>query len=73
MGWAHYRMGNYEEALKLLREAFSRLKDAEIAAHLGEVLWVTGDQEAAQKIWQDALRQTPEHKTLLDVIERFSE
>lgn len=73
MGWAHYRMGNHQEALKFLRAAFDKLKDAEIAAHLGEVLWVTGDHAAAQKIWQDALRQTPEHKTLLNVIERFTE
>ncbi|MEJ2140959.1 MAG: tetratricopeptide repeat protein [Gammaproteobacteria bacterium] len=73
MGWAYYRLGNHKEALKYLSEAFEKLKDAEIAAHLGEVLWVTGKHDAAQKIWQDALRQTPEHKTLLDVIERFSE
>ena len=63
----------HEEALKYLREAFNKLNDAEIAAHLGEVLWVSGDEDAAQRIWQDALRQTPEHKTLLDVIERFTE
>ena len=73
MGWAHYRLGNHQEALKYLREAFNKLNDAEIAAHLGEVLWVTGNQDEAQKIWEDALRQTPEHKTLLDVIERFTE
>lgn len=73
MGWAYYRLGNHKEALKYLRQAFDKLKDAEIAAHLGEVLWVTGDQAAAQKIWHDALRQTPKHKTLLNVIERFTE
>jgi len=72
MGWAYYRTGNYEEALKYLRMAFEKLKDAEIAAHFGEVLWVMGDEEAARKIWTDALRQKPEDETLRNVIERFS-
>lgn len=73
MGWANYRLGNLEEALKYLRMAFEKLKDAEVAAHLGEVLWVMGEQDQAKQIWTDALRQEPEDKTLLNVIERFSE
>lgn len=73
MGWAYYRTGNYEEALKYLRMAFEKLKDAEIAAHLGEVLWVMGEEEQARQIWTEALRQKPQDKTLINVIERFSE
>ncbi|MGD8483462.1 MAG: tetratricopeptide repeat protein [Thioalkalispiraceae bacterium] len=73
MGWAYYRMGNHQEALKYLRTAFEKLRDAEIAAHLGEVLWVLGDEEQARQIWTEALRQTPGNKTLLNVIERFKE
>lgn len=72
MGWANYRLGNYAEALKYLRKAFDKMKDAEIAAHLGEVLWVTGDQRGARDIWDEALRETPTHKLLLDVIKRFT-
>lgn len=72
MGWAHYRMGKYEEAAKFLRQAFSKLNDAEIAAHLGEVLWVLGDQDEARNIWDEAIRATPSHKLLLDVIKRFT-
>jgi len=72
MGWAYYRLGNYTEALKYLRKAFDKLKDAEIAAHLGEVLWVSGDQAGARNIWDEALRETPTHKLLLDVIKRFT-
>lgn len=72
LGWAHYRMGNYVDAIKFLRMAFEKLKDAEIAAHLGEVLWVSGDQAAARDVWDEALKATPSHQLLLDVIERFT-
>jgi tetratricopeptide (TPR) repeat protein len=71
LGWANYRLGNYAEALKFLRIAFNKLKDAEVAAHLGEVLWVSGEKEAARHIWDEALRDTPNHKVLQDVIKRF--
>ncbi|MBI3562140.1 MAG: tetratricopeptide repeat protein [Gammaproteobacteria bacterium] len=72
LGWANYRMGNHADALKYLRLAFDKLKDAEVAAHLGEVLWVTGDQDAARRIWDTALRDNSSHKLLLDVIKRFT-
>ena len=72
LGWANYRLGNYSEAVKYLRQAFGKLKDAEIAAHLGEVLWVMGEQERARDIWEAARRETPTHQLLLDVINRFT-
>jgi len=73
MGWAYYRLGQYDLALKYLRRAFEKLKDAEIAAHLGEVLWVAGDRDAAQKIWNTALQQKPNDDLLLDVMQKFTE
>ena len=73
MGWAYYRMGDYQQALKYLRMAFRQLKDAEIAAHLGEVLWVAGDRQAAQEVWRAALEQDPNDDLLLNVIQKFSE
>jgi len=73
MGWAYYRLGHYDEALKYLRRAFEKLKDAEVAAHLGEVLWVAGEREAAQEIWNSALQQAPNDDLLLNVIQKFSE
>jgi len=72
LGWAHYRMGNYDEAVKYLRKALKKMKDAEIAAHLGEVLWVMGDHESAKDVWDEALRETPSHKLLNDVVKRFT-
>lgn len=73
MGWAYYRLGQYDEALKYLRRAFEKLKDAEIAAHLGEVLWVAGEHEAAQEVWNAALQQAPNDDLLLNVMQKFSE
>lgn len=73
MGWAYYRLGQYDEALKYLKRAFEKLKDAEIAAHLGEVLWVAGEREAAQDVWNAALQQTPNDDLLLNVMQKFTE
>jgi tetratricopeptide (TPR) repeat protein len=71
LGWVQYRMGNYDEAESLLRTALSRFEDAEIAAHLGEVLWVKGKQQEARGIWQKALKKSPDDPTLLKVMQRF--
>jgi len=73
LGWAHYRLGNQSEALGYLRQAFEKLNDPEIGAHLGEVLWVLGKQEKAREIWQEALSNAPSDKVLLDIIERFTQ
>lgn len=71
LGWIMYRLGRYDEALKYLRRAMELKGDPEVAAHLGEVLWVMGDKQEARKIWETALESTPEDKRLLDVIKRF--
>ena len=71
MGWVLYRMGRYQEALVHLRRAMEINRDPEIAAHLGEVLWVMGNKDAAREIWDAALKSTPEDKRLLDVKKRF--
>ena len=71
MGWILYRMGRHQEALDQLQRAMSLNPDPEIAAHLGEVLWVLGEKAEARKIWSTALEATPDDERLLDVIERF--
>ena len=70
-GWVHYRLGNYDEAIRQLRKALSRFDDAEIAAHLGEVLWVTGQQQEAREVWQKALQKSPDDPVLQRVMQRF--
>jgi tetratricopeptide (TPR) repeat protein len=71
LGWVYYRMGNIQEGLNYLNLAFAARPDPEIAAHLGEVLWVKGAKEDAKKIWQSVLRDNPDNEVLLQTMERF--
>ncbi|HUW51236.1 MAG TPA: tetratricopeptide repeat protein [Sulfuricella sp.] len=71
MGWVQYRMGQLEKAEDYLRRAYAGQHDAEIAAHLGEVLWVRGKHEEAEKIWRAALKENPGHEALMNVIKKF--
>lgn len=70
-GWLLYRLGNNSEAVKYLRRAIELRSDAEISAHLGEVLWVTGDRREAESVWDRALKDTPDNETLIGVIKKF--
>jgi tetratricopeptide (TPR) repeat protein len=72
MGWVQYKLGNNEEAIKYLKHALSIRNDAEISAHLGEVLWVTGDRSQARTVWQKALKDTPDSDVLNGVIKKFN-
>ena len=71
MGWVQYRLGDQVKALEYLRRAYQANPDAEIAAHLSEVLWVSGQREEAKKIWREAQRKTPDSRQLRQLQERF--
>ena len=71
MGWVLYRLGEYNEAVHYLKKAADISDDPEIAAHLGEVLWVTGDEESAREVWDSALKLTPGNQGLINIIKRF--
>ena len=71
LGWVEFKMGRHQEAKRLLEGAYKSRPDAEIAAHLGEVLWTLGDREGARKAWRDGLRLNPENDTLLNTLKRF--
>lgn len=71
MGWVLYRMGDLPEAVKYLRRAYAGRPDADIAAHLGEVLWTLGERDEARKLWRDAAEKTPANETLQNTIKRF--
>ena len=71
LGWVLYRLGRYDEAIEQLRRALALSDDTEVAAHLGEVLWVTGDRKGARDVWETALKDTPDDETLIEVMERF--
>jgi tetratricopeptide (TPR) repeat protein len=71
MGWVHYRLGDYDKAEKYLLKAMQIHKDPEIAAHLGEVLWLKGDKAGARRVWQRSLEKNRGNKALLKVMQRF--
>ena len=71
MGWVLYRMGKSKQALEYLRRAYTSRPDPEIAAHLGEVLWVAGQRAEAEKIWHEASQKTPDNDALNSTIKRF--
>lgn len=73
MGWVQYRLGNYGKAEHYLKRAYASRRDPEIAAHLGEVLWVQGKQEEAKRLWQAALKEHPDNAALLAVIKKFGQ
>jgi tetratricopeptide (TPR) repeat protein len=71
LGWLAYRRGDLDAALAKLRAAHAKLDDPEVAAHLGEVLWQKGDREEAQRIWAEALKREPGHRTLVETMRRL--
>lgn len=72
MGWVLFRKGDAAGALPQLQRAFSIRPDPEIAAHLGEVLWVLGRREEAKRIWDEAVKAHPGNEALVEVIRRLS-
>ena len=70
-GWALFRQGQANEALTTLKKAYALKPDAEIAAHIGEVLWSLGRHDEAIKLWRDATLAHPKNETLATTIKRF--
>ncbi len=71
LGWVEFRMGNKAEAARLLEQAYRGRPDAEIAAHLGEVLWSLGQRERARAIWKEGLLLNRENETLQETLKRL--
>ena len=71
LGWVEFRLGNHAQALLLLERAFEKRQDADIAAHLGEVLWKLGQHERAKALWKDAQQQHPDNETLRETLKRL--
>ena len=63
-GWVLYRLGRNDEALVQLRRAFALQKDPEIAAHLGEVLWLSGDKDEARRFFDEGRKLDPDNRAL---------
>ena len=73
LGWVYFRLGDLQTAERLLREAFNAYPDAEVAAHLGEVLWQQGKRSEARRAWNQALKTQPNNPALLETIQRLTD
>ena len=72
LGWLTYREGNLPEALALLEHAYRLRDDVEIATHLAEVLWVSGNPERARSLWRAALQRDPDNAVLRETLQRLN-
>lgn len=72
LAWVNYKLGNLETAIEQLRRAFESKPEAEIGAHLGEVLWSNNQQEMALETWKKAEAIDANNKTLKDILQKFS-
>jgi tetratricopeptide (TPR) repeat protein len=71
LAWVEFRSGNHAKALSILQKAYQDKPDAEIAAHLGEVLWTMNQREQAKTIWREGLGLNAENETLLETLKRL--
>lgn len=72
LGWIYLQQGKLNEALKLLKQAYSRLADPEIGAHLGEALWRKGDKAEAKAIWRQIRAEHPNSEPLRQTLQRLN-
>jgi tetratricopeptide (TPR) repeat protein len=71
LGWVLHKLGRSHEALVYLRRSFSMQPDAEVAAHLGEVLWLQGERDEARTVWQQGSEIDAENPALVRTLERY--
>lgn len=71
LGWVQYRLGHRDEALKLLRRSHLARPHVEVAAHLGELLWVIGQQEEALRIWREGRAREADNDVLQETLTRL--
>ena len=71
LGWLEFRAGRLEEARRILQAAYKARPDAEIAAHLGEVLWALDRKSEAASIWREGLLLKADNETLTETMTRL--
>lgn len=71
LGWVEFRSGHLAEAAQILQGAYTARPDAEIAAHLGEVLWAMGQRDDALRIWKEGILLNPDNETLQETLKRL--
>jgi tetratricopeptide (TPR) repeat protein len=71
LGWVEFKLGNLAEAQRILEAAYKTKPDAEIAAHLGEVLWKQGLKDRATALWKEGVKINKDNETLVGTLKRF--
>lgn len=71
LAWVEFRLGNKQEALRVIEIAYRAKPDAEIAAHFGEILWSLDQRDRARQLWREGMELNPENETLLETIKRL--
>lgn len=71
LGWVEFKLGNLAEAQRILEAAYKTKPDAEIAAHLGEVLWKQGLKDRATAMWKEGIKINKNNDTLIETLKRF--
>ena len=70
-GWVLVKQGKVKEGAEFLQQAYSVFPDAEVAAHLGEALWMLGEKDNARSLWESAAKEDPAHKVLRETMQRL--
>lgn len=71
LGWVEYRLGNLPQALTHLKRAYASRPDTEIAAHLGEVLWVSGQRDEARRVWREGRDRDANNEVMRETLARL--
>lgn len=71
LGWVEFRLGNNAQALLHLKRAYASRPDTEIAAHLGEVLWASGQRDEARRVWREGRTRDADNEVLRETLARL--
>ncbi|MBQ1837651.1 MAG: tetratricopeptide repeat protein [Neisseriaceae bacterium] len=72
LGWGYYLQGKTQKALPYLQSAYAKMPEAEVAAHLGEVLWQLGKKEEARTIWEQGYKKDKNDMSLKEILKKFN-
>ena len=71
MGWVQYRLGQFKDAINNLEFAFEQFDDDEVAAHLIEVYWISGEKKKARSLIKKFKKQQEETPNVDEAINRL--
>ena len=71
LGWAQYRLGQFDTATKHLESAFEQFPDDEVAAHLIEVYWVNNEKSKARSLIRQFKKQSSDTPKVDEAINRL--